>query len=459
MNITDYLIEKYNVPVPRYTSYPPANFFTDHFGETDYRAAIEASNEAASPQNISLYLHIPFCSQLCHYCGCNTHITRNAALKADYVKALKAEIALLAPLLKSDRQVTQIHWGGGTPNSLTPQQIGGIMETLHNNFRIAPAAEIAIECNPAHLDAAYVDHLLRLGFNRISLGVQDFDHQVLKTVNREIPTIPIEELMAQIQASGKAGVNLDFIYGLPLQTLASFEKTIGRAIALRPDRLVTFSYAHVPNIKKSQRILEKAGLVPADVKIKIFEQTYRMMQQAGYVAIGLDHFAKPADELSQALHNRTLHRNFQGYCTRETTGQVYALGTTGISQLAGAFAQNSMSVTAYMEGIGAGRFTTVKGHVLTLQEKVVGEVIASLMCNYYVNWDATGELFGMTGEAVKANLHYQPEQLDMLAADGLIQYTNNFFEVTEIGRFFVRNIVASLDVGLNKEGKTFSKAL
>ena len=458
MNIAESLIEKYNVPVPRYTSYPPANFFSDQFGEADYRAAIEASNQA-SPQNISLYLHIPFCSQLCHYCGCNTHITRNAAVKAAYVEALIAEIALLAPLLDSNRRVSQIHWGGGTPNSLTPLQIASIMDALRKHFTLLPHAEIAIECNPAHLDEDYVAHLLRLGFNRISLGVQDFDTRVLTTANREIPSIPVATFVEQIRASGLAKVNLDFIYGLPHQSVASFARTMEQAMALAPDRLVTFSYAHIPGIKPSQKILEKAGLVTPDEKLRILTQTLTMLKEGGYIPIGLDHFALPTDELSVALQQRTLHRNFQGYCTRETTGQVYALGTTGISQLEGAYAQNSSNVNEYMTGVNKQRFTTVKGHRLTQREKVAGSVIATLMCNNYIHWDDMGATFGITGSEVKALLAYREAELDTLSADGLIHFSSEALEVTETGRFFIRNIVASLDVGFDRTGKTFSKAV
>jgi oxygen-independent coproporphyrinogen III oxidase len=348
MNIPENLIDKYNVPVPRYTSYPPANFFSTEFTEADYINAVVLSNED-EPQNISIYIHIPFCSQLCHYCGCNTHITHNETLKSSYLEALKKEILMLRPLLKATRKVSQVHWGGGTPNSLSVDQIAGIMALLYENFTFTEQPEIAIECNPAHLDHYYVDRLIEMGFNRISLGIQDFSEIVLNTVNREIPVIPASAFVQQIQSSGKAKVNLDFIYGLPHQTVGSFTTTMEKAIELQPDRLVTFSYAHIPNIKKSQKILEKAGLVAPNEKLMMFEMTYQLMKDAGYVPIGLDHFAKEEDELAVAMNNRSLHRNFQGYCTRETTGQVYAFGTTGISQLENSYAQNAKSVGQYTD--------------------------------------------------------------------------------------------------------------
>lgn len=458
MNIPESLIEKYNVPVPRYTSYPPANFFSNDYTEKEYTEAVLRSNDD-NPRNISIYLHIPFCSQLCHYCGCNTHITKNEALKADYLEALKTEIRMLRPLLHNSRKVSQIHWGGGTPNSLSSEQIEDIMAVLNRNFSFIENPEIAIECNPAHLDHTYLNRLIGMGFNRISLGIQDFSEKVLNGVNREIPEIPAAEFVRQIQESGNAKVNLDFIYGLPHQTVASFSQTIEKAIALQPDRLVTFSYAHIPNIKKSQKILEKAGLVPPGEKLQMFEKTYSMMKQAGYIPIGLDHFAKSDDDLSVALKNRSLHRNFQGYCTRETTGQVYAFGTTGISQLENSYAQNAKTVSQYTNLIRQGKFTTEKGYKLSSEQKIIRHLINEIMCNQYVSWEQASEKFGMKPEDLKQAIHFDETRFVQFAEDKLLSFDENEVQVTEVGRFFIRNIAASFDSGLNKAGKTFSKAL
>lgn len=458
MNIPENLIEKYNVPVPRYTSYPPANFFNTGYNEDEYRKAVILSNKE-EPRNISIYLHIPFCPVLCHYCGCNTHITRNELLKENYLQALKKEIDLVKPLLDDNRKVSQVHWGGGTPNSLQADQIEDIMTFIRKRFSFIEQPEIAIECNPAHLDHAYVEKLLKLGFNRISLGIQDFSEQVLKTVNREIPVIPAREFVAQIKSSGMAKVNLDFIYGLPHQTVDSFKKTMEQAIELQPDRLVTFSYAHVPNIKKSQKILEKAGLTPPSEKIRMFENTSRMMKNAGYVPIGLDHFAREDDELSVALKNRSLHRNFQGYCTRETTGQVYAFGSTGISQLENGYAQNAKNVGTYMELVSQGRLTTEKGYLLSLEQKVIRHVITEIMCNHYISWKEASEKFSLSDSEIKSITGFDETVLKEFLEDQLLTITPDAVTVTGTGRFFVRNIAASFDPGLNKSGKTFSKAL
>ena len=458
MNIPENLIEKYNVPVPRYTSYPPANFFSTEYTEADYLNAVVLSNED-EPQNISIYIHIPFCSQLCHYCGCNTHITRNEKMKSDYLDALKKEILMLRPLLKANRKVSQVHWGGGTPNSLRVDQIAGIMALLYENFTFTGQPEIAIECNPAHLDHHYVDRLIEMGFNRISLGIQDFSETVLNTVNREIPVIPASAFVQQIQSSGKAKVNLDFIYGLPHQTVGSFTTTMEKAIELQPDRLVTFSYAHIPNIKKSQKILEKAGLVAPNEKLMMFEMTYQLMKDAGYVPIGLDHFAKEEDELAMAMNNKSLHRNFQGYCTRETTGQVYAFGTTGISQLENSYAQNAKSVGQYTELINKGRFTTEKGYSLTAGQKIIRHVINEVMCNQYLSWPQAAGKYGITADALKDIVNYDESFLREFKEDNLLTFDENEVWVSELGRFFIRNIAAAFDSGLNKSGKTFSKAL
>lgn len=380
-------------------------------------------------------------------------------MKSNYLEALKQEIKMVRPLLDPSRKVSQIHWGGGTPNSLDIPQITGIMELLRENFTFIDTPEIAIECNPAHLDHAYVDSLIDLGFNRISLGVQDFSEDVLNTVNREIPSIPIDHFVKQVQGSGKAKVNLDFIYGLPHQTVASFEQTIEKALAIGPDRMVTFSYAHVPNIKKSQAILEKAGLVGPSEKLRMFENTYEMMKRNGYTPIGLDHFAKPDDELAISLNNKTLHRNFQGYCTRETTGQVYAFGTTGISQLESAYAQNAKTVNSYIKAISEGRFTTEKGYLLTSHQKLIRHVINEIMCNYFISWKDTASKFNLQAGDVFKLIRYDEEQLSAFQEDGLLTSSIEGINVTELGRFFVRNIAASFDPALGQAGKTFSKAL
>ncbi|MGD9928806.1 MAG: oxygen-independent coproporphyrinogen III oxidase [Mangrovibacterium sp.] len=458
MKIPQALIEKYNVPVPRYTSYPPANFFGDDFGTADYLKAVEQSNQE-KPENISIYLHIPFCTQLCLYCGCNTHITKDRKLMRTYVDALKKEIAMIRPLLDKNRKVSQIHWGGGTPNALPSSYIGEIMDILTSEFQFIDKPEIAVECNPAHLDARYIADLASFGFNRISMGVQDFREDVLKAVHREVPAIPIEELCQLIKSHQGMSVNLDFIYGLPFQTAESFAKTMERALAISPDRLVTFSYAHVPWVKKAQQKLEEYGLPSADEKVKMFEAAWEQMKAAGYVPIGLDHYAKPEDDMAQALQSRTLHRNFQGYCTRETTGQVYAFGVTGISQLENVYAQNARTVKEYIEHIERGEILVVKGYSLSRPEKIIRQIINEIMCNQYLSWQQVAANFGTTTQEIKDMLNFSNEKLEPFKADQLLDYNDDELVIHDLGRFFLRNIAAVFDIHAGDATRKFSQSV
>lgn len=459
MQIPENLIEKYNIPVPRYTSYPPANFFHENFGPEQYIKAIEQSN-LEWPENISLYIHIPFCSKMCHFCGCNTQFTRDKEKMRRYVEAVKKEIRMVKKLLDPSRKVSQVHWGGGTPNTLPVEMIRDIMDVIHANFSFIERAEIAIECHPAMLDEHYLNQLVQAGFNRFSLGVQDFKQEVLDNVNRDAPSVPVQEIVRWIKSYENTSVNLDFIYGLPFQDKKTFAETIEKAVKIAPDRLVTFSYAHVPWIKKAQKILEIRGLPEAEEKLGMFETGYKILTGSGYTPIGLDHFAKNDDELSIALKNRKLHRNFQGYCTRETTGQVYAFGATGISQLESVYAQNEKKPDKYVELINNGKFTVEKGYHLNQAEKIIRHVITEIMCNEYVSFDETAEKFNTSKLEVKNALHFNEVLFREFVEDGLLQMeAGEIFKVTGNGRFFIRNIASQFDPNLNKEAKKFSKAL
>lgn len=459
MKIPENLIQKYNVPVPRYTSYPPANFFHENFGPEDYIWAIGTSN-SDWPENISLYIHIPFCSKMCHFCGCNTEYTRDKGKMGRYVEAVKKEIRMVKKLLDPSRKVSQVHWGGGTPNTLPIEMIRGIMELIHENFEFIEKPEIAIECHPAMLDENYTGQLVLAGFNRFSLGIQDFKQEVLDNVNRDAPNVPVNEIVSWIRSFENTGVNLDFIYGLPYQNEKTFAETIEKAVEISPDRLVTFSYAHVPWIKKAQKILEIRGLPEANEKLSMFEAGFKILTENGYTPIGLDHFAKDTDELSIALKNRTLHRNFQGYCTRETTGQVYAFGATGISQLESVYAQNEKKPEKYVETINNGHFTVEKGYQLNLQEKIIRHVINEMMCNEFVSFKETAEKFNTSVEEIKNALQYDENFFQEFVHDKLLKIEGDYnFQITPTGRFFIRNIAARFDPHLQKETKRFSKAL
>lgn len=452
------LIEKYNVPVPRYTSYPPANFFVNEFGNSEYIQAIETSNHE-TPENISIYIHIPFCPKICHYCGCNTHLTRDKQKMRVYVDAVKKEIAMVKKYLDPKRKVSQIHWGGGTPNSLPVEMVEEIMAVIHQHFQFIPNPEIAMECHPAMLEARYIDALVKSGFNRISLGIQDFNLKVLENVNREAPEIMVEELVTMIRSHKNIGVNFDFIYGLPYQDVKSFTETMERAAKISPDRLVTFSYAHIPWIKKAQKILEVRGLPQASEKLEMFEAAYNVLTQTGYKAIGLDHYARENDDLYVAVKNRALHRNFQGYCTRETTGQVYAFGATGISQMESAYAQNAKDTNLYVEQINSGNFFIEKGYSLSKTEKIIRHVINEIMCNHFVLWSEAARRFAVSPEEIQKTVEFEMQSFEGFVNDGLVKIDAESVEVSEKGKFFVRNIAAAFDPNLKNALQKFSKAL
>ena len=457
MNIPHELLKKYNVPTPRYTSYPPANFFHENFNDIEVENAILLSNKE-NPKNISLYIHIPFCNKLCFYCGCNTVISKEKNLIDSYIKTLQKEILLLKSKLDPDRKVSQIHWGGGTPNYLPIEDVESIMKALYDNFDFIDQAEIAMECHPWHLTYDYVDQLIELGFNRLSLGVQDFDTKVMESINRNQSKIPIQDLSNYIKNKG-VSVNLDFIYGLPYQSIESFSKTIHKAIEISPNRLVTFSYAHVPWVKKAQKKLEKYDLPNANEKVKLFETAYDLLTKNGYEAIGLDHFAKADDELNIALQEKTLHRNFQGYCTRETTGQVYALGVSGISQLESSYLQSTKDVLKYTRSIEEGKFAIEKVYFLSQDEKISREIINELMCNLYLSWETISDRFKIKKSEIKNINETLMQQLKTFESEGLIKFNNDEIHITESGKFFIRNIAAVFDPKMINTNKNFSKAL
>lgn len=452
------LIKKYDQALPRYTSYPPANYFHTNFTSDDYAQGVVASNNWL-PSAISLYLHIPFCPKLCLYCGCNTLITRREELINEYVVAIKNEMEMVSKMLDLNRTVTQIHWGGGTPNALSTEQIADIMGFIHKTFKIDNNTEVAIECNPAYLTAEYVEELMRLGFNRVSLGIQDFDVNVLKKVNRDPSKLPVEELTSLLRKHN-AGVNFDFIYGLPGQTVESFQKSIEKAVGLRPDRLVTFSYAHVPWVKPHQTPLEQLGLPTSSDKLLMYEATYRFITETtDYQPIGLDHYALPTDSLSIAIKNGMLHRNFQGYCTRETTGQVYAFGMSAISQLRGLYAQNTKSTVEYMKLVNSGKLAVERGYKLSDDEFIIGEVITELMCNNFLSWDKTASHLNRSVKDIQTITAFHPDKMKQFVDDGLLIMNDDELTITETGRFTIRNIVSTLDAKLDVGEKRFSKSI
>lgn len=457
MEISNQLLQKYNVPVPRYTSYPPANHFTEEFGEASFVQMLDASN-GGTPEHVAFYFHIPFCKKICFYCGCNAYVMGRGELTQAYIGALKREVELVTRHIEPTRLVSQVHFGGGTPNAVEAAVLKELVDLVASKFRFIDKPEIAIECNPAYLTYDYVDALKDAGFNRFSLGIQDFNNQVLRTVNRDPSAIAVDELVAYIKKGrSDISVNLDFIYGLPGQTVESFLESVRMAAAIRPDRLVTFSYAHVPWMKKHQLILEKRGLPSSEDKMQMFLSAYDLLKEAGYEAIGLDHFVLPSDELYTALEGMELHRNFQGYCTRRTTGQVYAFGVTAISQLERGYSQNVKGIAEYIAAIEAGRLPVEKGYALADGQLITREAINELMCNKRVCWSDVATKLGVSVGQVVEQVGVSTEVLDGFAADGLIEYTSEAITVTELGSIFIRNVAASFDRAYQQQVNRYSK--
>ncbi|TVQ16630.1 MAG: oxygen-independent coproporphyrinogen III oxidase [Bacteroidetes bacterium] len=457
MNIS--LLQKYNKPGPRYTSYPPATFFHDGVSAENYKTMVVQSN-LQQPENISLYLHVPFCKQLCHFCGCNTSCFPGNALIEQYMEAMAMEISSVSELLDTSRPLTQIHWGGGTPNSIDLKHVEKIMNTLLRTFNPAPKAEIAMECNPAYLNPEHIDQLASMGFNRLSLGIQDFNEEVLKLVNRKPSLYPVEKLISHMKSSGMEGVNMDLIYGLPGQTPASFKETIRKAIDVSPDRIVTFSYAHVPWVKSAQKVLEDIGLPKVEDKLAMFETAYNLLTENGYIAIGMDHYAKPGDELTIAMKNKKLHRNFQGYCTRETTGQVYGFGATSISQLQGGYYQNIKDTTKYIDSINQTGFAIERGYELTPEDTIRRTVINEIMCNGFLDFNDIAGDFGITTKELKTIVGYNKEKLKPYLEDGLLEIGKDHIRLKENGFLVVRNIAMEFDPLLSQSTNgQFSKTV
>ncbi len=452
------LLKKYNQSGPRYTSYPPATFFDSKFSNSDHeRHIIESNNE--NPKNISIYIHIPFCPQICHFCGCTTESGYTKPFLERYVDAVIKEIDHVAKKIDKKRKVTQVHWGGGTPNAISYRYIERITNKLYDEFEFASVYEMAIECNPAHLEFRHIELLKKFGFNRISLGIQDFRNDVLEAINRKPSKHPIEKIVSKIKSEGFTGTNIDLVYGLPLQTVSSFKNTVERAIELKTERLVTFSYAHVPSVLPRQKILEKIGFPSSNDKASMYENSYKKFVNSGYISIGMDHYSLPEDEFAVALKNKNLHRNFQGYCTRETTGQVYAFGASAISQLNSAYSQNIKNAAQYIKAIEANNLAIFRGYSVTKEQKVIRDVINNLMCNYYVDFNNIANNNKISINELYEIIDFSYENFDDFIEDGILEIENEKVNVFENGRLFTRNIAMKFDPLVKKNIGTYSKTI
>ena len=452
------LLKKYNQSGPRYTSYPPATFFDSKFSNSDHeRHIVESNNE--NPKNISIYIHIPFCPQICHFCGCTTESGYTKPFLERYVDAVIKEINHVAKKIDKKRKVTQVHWGGGTPNAISYRYIERITNKLYDEFEFASVYEMAIECNPAHLEFRHIELLKKFGFNRISLGIQDFRNDVLEAINRKPSKHPIEKIVSKIKSEGFTGTNIDLVYGLPLQTVSSFKNTVERAIELKTERLVTFSYAHVPSVLPRQKILEKIGFPSSNDKASMYENSYKKFISSGYISIGMDHYSLPEDEFAVALKNKNLHRNFQGYCTRETTGQVYAFGASAISQLNSAYSQNIKNAAQYIKAIETNNLAIFRGYSVTKEQKVIRDVINNLMCNYYVDFNNIANNNKISINKLYEIIDFSYENFYDFIEDGILEIENEKVNVFENGRLFTRNIAMKFDPLVKKNIGTYSKTI
>lgn len=458
MKIETSLFQKYNITAPRYTSYPPATAFNSEFDKAKYIDQITHSNDA-DLQNISIYIHIPFCTQRCHFCGCNTALTQSENKIKRYIESIKTEIKTVAQLIDKNRFVTQVSWGGGTPNSINLNYVRQIMDVLHTEFQFANFAEIAMECSPAYLDFADVDTLQQLGFNRISLGIQDFHTNVLNAINRNAPKHDIAEMLAYLKYKGFKGINLDLVYGLPLQTPASFRDNIQQIIKLQPDRIATFSYAHIPWFNEAQHLMEKHKFPTANEKLDMLVYSINELSSNGYDVIGMDHFALKDDDLAIAKDIKMLQRNFQGYNTRKTTGQVYAFGASGISQLNGAYAQNIKQYDKYIQAIELDGLAVERGYELNNKEIIIRDTINQIMCNGELDFEAIAEKYNCSLNEFIKTTQFEISKLSQFTQDKLIEFTNNKLRVTPEGMLIVRNIAVAFDPAFKFNEKQYSSTI
>ncbi len=441
---------------PRYTSYPTAASFTEEFGPADYARAIAERNAAAAP--VSLYFHIPFCENICLYCACSVVYTANKKRAAPYLELLKREIDLTASRLDSRRSIEQLHLGGGTPTFLAPDELRALMSAVRDRFAIAPDAEISIELDPRVTSDEHVAALAECGFTRASLGVQDFDPAVQAAIHRIQPAEQTTRLIETLRVRGFGSVNIDLIYGLPKQNLASFQNTVRGALQLRPERISLFHFAYLPGVVKHQERINAADLPETDVRLSLFEYATRAFLEAGYVYIGMDHFALPDDELARARERGELHRNFQGYTTRGDC-DLYGLGLTSIGDLKIAYAQNAKKMDEYTRRIEAGELATVRGYRLNRDDLIRRAAIMELICQFELRVGAFEAQWDLNfADYFAAELGALRE----LEADGLVELHPDRIQISSIGRFAVRNICMAFDAhlsGLAAKGQKFSRTI
>jgi len=444
LSVGEEFVARYNRPGPRYTSYPTAPVWSDAFGPNDFETAMKTAEEKRSP--VSLYMHLPFCESLCLFCACNVIIRKDKSVTPPYLSILKKEIDHIASRVSRDRQVAQFHWGGGTPTYLTPEQIEDLFVYTRERFNFAPDAEIGIEVDPRVTSRAHLEILREMGFNRLSMGVQDFKEEVQKAIHRIQPYEQTRDLIASARELGFDSINVDLIYGLPYQTADSFAHTVEQIVSLSPDRIAMFSYAHVPWLKKQQGSF--VGHLPEGMnKFAIFRSGLLKFLEAGYLYIGMDHFAKENDELAVSQRNRTLHRNFQGYTTK-AGADLYGMGITAISGIQETYAQNHRDLPSWEKAVQERGIATMRGYRLSQDDIIRREVISRLLCHTVIVKDEISKKFGIHFD------EYFAAELEHLKApqeDGLVVINDKEIRTAWLGRIFIRNLAMVFDPYLEKQ--------
>jgi oxygen-independent coproporphyrinogen-3 oxidase len=450
------LIRKYDVSGPRYTSYPTADRFVEAFGEPQLKERLASRNAGGVSQPLSLYVHLPFCATLCYYCGCNKVVTRDRSRSAKYIKYLEKELALAAQFLGERPRIEEMHWGGGTPNFLSREEMRELVAAVESRFARGERTEYAIEVDPRTAEPGRMAFLAELGFRRLSIGVQDFDPAVQKAVHRLQSVEVTERVMTEARAHGFRSVNLDLIYGLPRQTLASFGRTLDEVLRLAPDRIALYNYAHLPKLFLPQRRIVEAELPSPEAKLELMTAAIGRLTRAGYLYIGMDHFARPGDELAVAQAQGRLVRNFQGYSTR--AGELLGLGLSSIGQIGPSYYQNVKALERYHAALDAGRLPVLRGIELTPDDLARRALIHALMCHFRVSLEAL-ELSYLVD--VKRAFADELRSLERLAADGLVELEPDWIVVTPKGRLLVRAVAMIFDRYLRqaRERERYSKVI
>jgi len=449
------LLNKYNVAVPRYTSYPTVPYWHDNFDTKDWLYVFEESfNSTNKKDGISLYIHLPFCESLCTYCGCNKKITTNHSLEEPYIEAVLKEWSIYKAHMSDVPVIKELHLGGGTPTFFSPQHLTKLIQEILKDAVVHPEHEFSFEGHPNNTTIEHLQVLYDLGFRRVSYGVQDHDENVQRIINRVQPFENVKHAVENARAVGYKSVNFDLIYGLPFQTVETMQRTIEQSISLKPDRIAFYSYAHVPWKSRMQRLFDENDLPSTELKMNLYQQGKELFKQNGYTDIGMDHFALPHDDLYKAWDEKWLHRNFMGYTTQRT-GMLLGLGVSSISDAGNGFAQNHKTMLDYYESISKNELPVSKGYVLNKEDLSFRKYILDISCK--------GQTLFKKEDFATLERHCYPE-FEKLSEDGLIKWDSDILIVTKTGRHFIRNICSALDLHLQRnnvslERQAFSKAV